>query len=35
MGSALYVLIGLVIAANIFLVAVSISSAIRRKGTED
>jgi len=35
MDSALYVVVGFVIAANIFLVAVAIASAIRRKGTED
>lgn len=35
MDSALYIIVGLVIAANIFLVAVAITSAIRPEGTED
>ena len=35
MDSALYTVVGLVIAANIFFLAVAITSAIRRKRTED
>ena len=35
MDSALYTVVGLVIAANIFLLAVAVMSAIRRKRIED
>ena len=35
MDSALYTVVGLVIAANIFVLAVAVMSAIRRKRTED
>lgn len=35
MDSALYAVVGIVIAANIFVVAVAISSAIRRKWDQD